>query len=56
MIESRVTAIGLAALDDSGAPDFDQNLAQRLAAVGMHVGAMSPQRFAHWLAEVMERP
>jgi Mg-chelatase subunit ChlD len=56
LTEARVTTIGLAALDDSGVPDYDHSLAQRLAAVGMHVGAMSPQRFARWLAEVMERP
>ncbi|MEJ2589864.1 MAG: VWA domain-containing protein [Candidatus Thiodiazotropha sp.] len=54
LVESRVTAIGLAALDDTGTPDYDRRLAQRLARVGMHVGVMTPQRFAHWLAGVME--
>lgn len=55
LVESRVTAIGLAALDDGGTPDYDRRLAERLARTGMHVGVMSPQNFAQWLAEVMER-
>ncbi len=55
MVESRVTAIGLAALDDGGTPDYDRRLAERLARIGMHVGAMSPQNFARWLAEAMDR-
>lgn len=55
MAATRMHLLGLAALTDEGAPDFDHRLAERLAALGMHVGAMTPQRFARWLAEVMDR-
>ena len=54
LTESRVTLLGLAALGDDGAPDFDRAMAERLAAFGMHVGAMTPYRFAEWLAQVMD--
>ena len=53
MAEARVTMIGLLALDESGEPFFDANIAGEAANLGMHVGAMTPDRFAHWLAEVM---
>ena len=39
-------------LTDDGAPWFDRAVADRLAGVGMRVAAMSPDRFADWLAEV----
>lgn len=55
MAGARVTLLGLAALSDAGAPDFDRQLAGRLDRAGMHVGAMTPRHFARWLAEVMER-
>ncbi len=55
MAESGVTLLGLAALSDAGTPDFDRGLAGRLDRVGMRVGAMTPGRFANWLAEVMDR-
>ena len=49
---SGVTMLGLASLTDDGAPWFDRAVADRLAGVGMRVAAMSPDRFADWLAEV----
>lgn len=55
MAEARLTLLGLAALNDQGAPDFDRQLAGRLSALGMHVGAMTPLCFAHWLADIMNR-
>lgn len=51
MAEARVHMIGLPALDDSGTADFDHAIAQRAAALGMHVAAMTPDRLAQWLAE-----
>lgn len=51
--EAGVTLMGLAALDDQQQPEYDHGLAQRLVALGMPVAALSPQRFAEWLAEVM---
>ena len=53
MAESRVTLLGLAALDESAAPVYDRQMAQRLANLGMHVAALTPVHFAQWLAEVM---
>lgn len=55
MAEIRVKMLGLASLDDAGPPDFDRQLAGRLATAGMHVGAMTPMRFAHWLTDIMDR-
>ena len=53
MAEARVRMLGLLALDDGGMPAYDEAIARRAAELGMHVGAMSPDRFADWLAEVM---
>lgn len=53
MAESRVKLLGLAALDEAANPVYDRQMAQRLASKGMHVAALTPTHFAHWLAEVM---
>lgn len=53
MAESRVTLLGLAALDARAQPVYDHGMAQRLADQGMHVAALTPQHFAEWLAGVM---
>ena len=45
--------LGLAALSDAGEPWYDRATAARLAACGMQVAAMTPDRFAEWLADVM---
>lgn len=52
--EARVRLLGIAALDDRGTADFDRDLAGKLAALGMNVGAMTPDHFADWLAKVMK--
>ena len=52
LADSGVTMLGLASLTDDGAPWFDRTVADKLAAVGMRVAAMTPDRFADWLAEV----
>lgn len=54
MNESRVKLLGIAALDDRGTADYDHNMATQLAAIGMNVGAMTPDAFADWLAGVMK--
>jgi Mg-chelatase subunit ChlD len=54
LAESRVRMIGLAALDDTGCASYDSSIAGRLAGLGMHVGAMTPDPFAEWLAGVMQ--
>jgi Mg-chelatase subunit ChlD len=51
--ESRVKVLGLAALDESAHPVYDENMAQRLASRGMEIAALTPTHFAEWLAEVM---
>lgn len=53
MAEARVRMIGLLALDEGSAPYFDEQVAAKASQIGMHVGAMTPDRFAEWLAEIM---
>lgn len=53
LAEARVKVLGLAALDEAAHPVYDRNMAQRLAARGMEVAALTPTHFAEWLAEVM---
>ncbi|MDR0627678.1 MAG: VWA domain-containing protein [Bifidobacteriaceae bacterium] len=48
-----VTLLGLGALDESAAAVFDPHVARLLADRGMEIGAMTPDRLADWLAEVM---
>lgn len=52
--EARVRMIGLTALDDGATPFFDERIASRCAALGMHIAAMTPDHFADWLAEVLQ--
>ena len=54
MAEARVKMLGLAALDDSGLADYDHSVAHKLSAIGMTIGAMTPDRFANWLAETIQ--
>jgi hypothetical protein len=51
LIESGVTFLGLAALDDRADPCYDHETAARLANLGAHVGAMTPGELAEWVAE-----
>ena len=53
LAESGVRLLGLAALDESAEPVYDQGTARRLAESGMHVAALTPERFAEWLGEVL---
>lgn len=53
LTEARVKVLGLAALDESAHPVYDRKMAQRLAARGMEVAALTPTHFAEWLAEIM---
>ncbi|MBS0206196.1 MAG: VWA domain-containing protein [Planctomycetes bacterium] len=55
MIESGVTLLGLAALDENANPNYDHELASRLVAMGAHVGAMTPGELAAWVAEKVNR-
>ena len=51
LIESGVTLLGLAALDERAEPVYDRDTAGRMAALGAHVGAMTPGELADWVAE-----
>lgn len=53
MAEARVRMIGLVALDEQSTPYFDPMVAGKAADIGMQVGAMTPDKFAGWLAEIM---
>ncbi len=49
----KVKQLGLASLEPDGQAEYDKKLAGKLAFLGMNVGAMTPNMFADWLAEVM---
>jgi Mg-chelatase subunit ChlD len=51
LIESGVTLLGLAALDDRADPSYDRGLAGEMANLGAHVGAMTPNELAEWVAK-----
>jgi Mg-chelatase subunit ChlD len=51
LIESGVTLLGLAALDERAEPNFDHGVAEQMAALGAHVGAMTPGELAEWVAQ-----
>jgi Mg-chelatase subunit ChlD len=53
MASARVILLGLAALDESAQPEFDRATAERLTTAGMKVAALTPDRFADWLGEVI---
>jgi Mg-chelatase subunit ChlD len=51
LVESGVTLLGLAALDERAEPTYDRGVAERLVALGAHVAAMTPGELAQWVAE-----
>ena len=51
LIESGVTLLGLAALDERAEPNYDRATAQHLVALGAHVAAMTPGELAEWVAQ-----
>ena len=51
LVESGVTLLGLAALDDRAEPNYDRDIAGRMVQLGAHVGAMTPGELAEWVAE-----
>lgn len=55
MLESGVTLLGLAALDENANPTYDHELAARLVHMGAHVGAMTPGELATWVAEKVQK-
>jgi len=55
LVEQGSHVLGLAALDEDVNPVYDRALAQRLADVGAHVGAMTPGELAGFIAERIGR-
>ncbi|MFI8435447.1 VWA domain-containing protein [Streptomyces sp. NPDC079020] len=55
LTEQGTTVLGLAALDEDANPDYDRELAGRLAGAGAHIGAMTPARLAEFVAERLGR-
>lgn len=53
LAEARVKLLGLAALDGEAHPSYDRQIAERLAACGMEIAALTPQQLAHWLVRVI---
>jgi hypothetical protein len=50
LVESGVTLLGLAALDEQANPSYDRATAQQMVNVGAQVGAMTPGELAAWVA------
>lgn len=51
--EGGVKLLGLAALDETASPSYDVHMAEMLAAAGMDIAALTPKRFAEWLAKTI---
>ncbi|WP_433700580.1 DUF5682 family protein [Nocardiopsis sp. CA-288880] len=51
LADSGAHLLGLAALDDTGAPVCNQALAAQFVAAGMPVASLSPQELASWIGE-----
>jgi Mg-chelatase subunit ChlD len=51
--EAGVRVLGLAALDAKAEPVYDREMAERCVAMGAEVAALTPQRLAEWLANVL---
>jgi hypothetical protein len=51
LLEGGTTLLGLAALDQACRPTYDRHMAERLAEMGAHVGAMTPGELAEWVAQ-----
>jgi VWA domain containing CoxE-like protein len=50
LVESGVTLLGLAALDEQANPAYDRTTAQQLVNLGAQIGAMTPGELATWIA------
>jgi Mg-chelatase subunit ChlD len=53
LAEARVKLLGLASLDGQAHPVYDRDMAERLAACGMEIAALTPEKLAHWLVKVI---
>jgi uncharacterized protein with von Willebrand factor type A (vWA) domain len=51
LAESGAKPLGLAALDDQGAPRYSRAVAEEVVAAGMPVAALTPLELARWIGE-----
>lgn len=51
--EQGTKLLGLASLDSNANPCYDRQIANELANRGMHIGAITPEHLADWLADIM---
>jgi hypothetical protein len=51
LVETGVTALGLAALDDRGEPRYSRAIAELVVGAGMPVAALTPLELARWVGE-----
>jgi Mg-chelatase subunit ChlD len=51
--ESGARVLGLAALDAVAEPAFDHEMAERCAEAGAQIAALTPQRLAQWMGQVI---
>ena len=54
IIESGAKLICLTALDRDANPVYDRHTAQRLADLGAHVGAMTPEMLGDFMGKIMQ--
>lgn len=55
LVEQGTRVLALGSLEEDAEPDYNRALAQRLAGLGAHVGAMTPGQLASFVADVMGR-
>lgn len=53
LAESGVRMLGLASLDHNAKPYYYRDIAEQLVGCGMQIAALTPGRFAQWLARVI---
>jgi len=53
LAEARVVQLGIPSLDNTGQAWYNQDLAAEAQSLGMNVAALSPDKFAAWLAEII---
>lgn len=53
IIESGAKLIALTALDMEANPSYDRNAASKLAELGAHVGAMTPEELTEWMGKII---
>ncbi|MDB4960731.1 MAG: hypothetical protein JWP01_730 [Myxococcales bacterium] len=51
LVEAGVTCLGLAALDDRGAPRYAVPIAEQIAGAGMPIAALTPLELARWVGD-----